>query len=260
MAWIYGGIGFFLSRHLHEKGWRVALLGRRADVGTQKAALLDPSGKTAVFEQCDVSSYASQAAAFRSCTDAHLKGVMYGTRLATHFMRHNRPAPGGKIVATSSVLSAHPCPAFPEYGAAQAGVIQWVRGSAPLLKLKENITINAVMMGPVITPIMPGLAKAFLPEQLVLPKTVLEAYDLFIDDAENLRTGETVETAHDRLFWYEMPERKAGELDVRAMAVYEPWFVAMHGEKSGLETALQGPPEGNAEDAGRVDELAVGFI
>ncbi|AEO60046.1 hypothetical protein MYCTH_2308851 [Thermothelomyces thermophilus ATCC 42464] len=296
------GIGLLLSRHLHAKGWRVALVGRRADVGAPKTALLDRSGERAVFEQCDVSSYSSQAAMFRSvwarwgrldllianagnvdhgswynfggrgagvddlppepdssCTDTHLKGVMYGTRLATHFMRHNKPSPGGKIIATSSMLGLHPCPTFPEYGAAEAGVIQWVRVSAPLLKLKENITINAVMMGPVITPVMPGFAKAFLPEELVLPSTILEAYDVFIDDAENQRTGETVETAHDRLFWHEMPELKAGKLNVRNMAVYEPWFAAMHGEKSGLENALQGPPEGNAEDAGRAEELAVGM-
>lgn len=100
-----------------------------------------------------------------SCTDTHLKAVMYGTRLATHFMRHNKPTPGGKIIATSSILGIHSCPTFPEYAAAEAGVIQWVRAAAPLLKLKENITINTVMMGPVITPVMPGFAEAFLPEQ-----------------------------------------------------------------------------------------------
>lgn len=33
----------------------------------------------------------------------------------------------------------------------------------------------------------------------------------------------------------------------------------MHGEKSGLPDALQGPPEGNAEDAGRVKEFEVGM-
>lgn len=186
----------------------MALLGRRPDVGSQQASTLDPSGETAVFEQCDVASYAAQAAAFKSvwakwgrldllisnagtvdagswynyrgrgaavddippepdttCTDVHLKGVMYGTMLATHFMRHNQPSPGGKIIATSSMLGVHPCPSFPEYNAAEAGVIQWVRVNAPLLLRKENITINTVMMGPAITPVMPGFAKAFLPEQ-----------------------------------------------------------------------------------------------
>jgi NAD(P)-dependent dehydrogenase (short-subunit alcohol dehydrogenase family) len=186
----------------------VALIGRRADVGVLKAASLDASGETAVFEPCDVASYSSQAAMFKkvwdrwgrldllianagsvdsgswynfrrrgaavddlppepdtTCTDAHLKGVMYGTTLATHFMRHNQPSPGGKIIATTSMLGVHPCPTFPEYGAVEAGVIHWVRVNAELLKSKENITINTVMMGPAITPVMPGLAKAFKCEQ-----------------------------------------------------------------------------------------------
>ena len=95
---------------------------------------------------------------------------------------------------------------------------------------------------------------------LVLPATIIKAYGLFIDDDDNKRTGEAVETAHDQLFWYEMPELKAGALGVRNMLVYEPWFSWIHGEKSGLEDALQEAPEGNAEDAGRVGEFEVGMV
>jgi hypothetical protein len=43
--------------------------------------------------------------------------------------------------------------------------VQWVRVSAPLLQSKENITINGILMGPAITPVMPGFGKAWLPEQ-----------------------------------------------------------------------------------------------
>lgn len=94
----------------------------------------------------------------------------------------------------------------------------------------------------------------------MLPATILKAYDLFIDDEHNERTGETVETAgHDQLFWYEMPERKSGKQNERNMLVYEPWFAMIHGEKSGLEDALQEAPEGNAEDAGRIKEFEVGM-
>jgi NAD(P)-dependent dehydrogenase (short-subunit alcohol dehydrogenase family) len=186
----------------------VALVGRRPDVGVPRASSLDPSGETAVFEQCNVASYSEQAAMFKnvwakwgrldllipnagavdngswynfgrrgasvddvppepdtSCTDVHLKGLEYGTVLATHYMRHNQPSPGGKIIATCSMLGLQPCPTFPEYGAAEAGVAQWVRVSAPLLQSKENITINAILMGPAITPVMPGFGKAWLPEQ-----------------------------------------------------------------------------------------------
>ncbi|KAK4102574.1 NAD(P)-binding protein [Parathielavia hyrcaniae] len=293
------GIGLALARHLHAKGWRVALVGRRADVGVRQASSLDPSGETAAFEPCDVASYPAQAAMFKAvwarwgrldllianagsvdagswynyrrrgaavddvppepdttCTDAHLKALMWGTTLATHFMRHNLPVPGGKVIATSSMLGVHPCPTFPEYGAAEAGVVHWVRATAELLKSKENITINTVVMGPAVTPVMPGLAKAWLPEELVLPATVIKAYNLFIDD--HTRTGEAVETSHDELFWHGIPELKAGARSVRNMAVYEPWFAMIHGERSGAANALQEAPKGNTDDAGRVKEFEVG--
>jgi hypothetical protein len=94
---------------------------------------------------------------------------------------------------------------------------------------------------------------------LVLPSTILAAYNLFIDDDDNKRTGETVETSHDELFWHDIPEQKAGERSVRNMLVYEPWFAMIHGEKSDLEDAMQAAPEGNAEDTGRVKEFEVGI-
>lgn len=43
------------------------------------------------------------------------------------------------------------------------------------------------------------------------------------------------------------------------MLVYEPWFAWIHGEKSGLADALHEPPEGNAEDSGRIKEFEVGM-
>lgn len=202
------GIGLALAQHLHLKGWRVALVGRRSDIGQRQASSIDPTGQTAVFEQCNVASYSEQATTFKAvwdrwgrldllianaggvdsgslynfrrrgvgvddvppepdttCTNVHFKGVMYGTVLATHFMRHNQPRAGGKIIATTSMLGVQPCPTFPEYCSVEAGIIHWVRVSAPLLRSKENITINTVMMGPAITPVMPGFAKAFVPEQ-----------------------------------------------------------------------------------------------
>lgn len=82
------------------------------------------------------------------------KGVVYGTQLAIHFMRKNKP-PGGAIVATASIAAVHPHPSYAEYNGAKAAVLNWVRGTAPVLKVKENIRINAVMPGIVHTNIMP---------------------------------------------------------------------------------------------------------
>ena len=92
--------------------------------------------------------------------------------------------------------------------------------------------------------------------RLVLPATIVKAYELFLNDDQ--RTGETVETAHDGLFWYEMSEDKSGSKR-RNMLVYEPWFAMIHGEKSGLGDALQEPPKGNAQDSGRIQEFEVGM-
>lgn len=69
-----------------------------------------------------------------SCTDIVYKGVIYGTQLATHYMRQNTP-PGGKIVATGSVVALYPHSTYPEYSGAKAGVLQFMRTSAPVLKI-----------------------------------------------------------------------------------------------------------------------------
>lgn len=99
-----------------------------------------------------------------NCVDTHFKGVIYGTTLATHFMRHNETA-GGKIVITGSMIGVHPGPTFPEYSSAKAAVHHWARTMAPCLKMKENIAINVVMPGAVDTPAMPNFTEAFLPGQ-----------------------------------------------------------------------------------------------
>lgn len=98
-----------------------------------------------------------------SCTDVDYKGVIYGTQLATHFMRHN-PTPGGKIIVTGSIGAIFPHRTYPEYCGAKAAVVQFVRGMAPILKAKENIAINIVLPGMVDTPIVPPeMTKAVTP-------------------------------------------------------------------------------------------------
>jgi NADP-dependent 3-hydroxy acid dehydrogenase YdfG len=67
------------------------------------------------------------------CTDVDYKGVVYGTQLAIHFMRKNK-TPGGKIVATASVAAIVPHETYPEYDGAKAAVVNFVRGTARVLK------------------------------------------------------------------------------------------------------------------------------
>ena len=178
-----------------------------------------------------------------SCTDIDFKGVIYGTTLATHFMRHNPGTKGGKILVTGSMVGIYPCATFPEYCGAKAAVHQWVKTVGPVLQSKENITVNCVMPGGIETPAMPDFSTAFLPEQMTLKSTLISGYDAFLDDTENKRSGETLEAAHDELFSWGHPGYKSGAFAKRTERVYEPWFAMLHGEKSGLPDALQGPPD-----------------
>lgn len=199
-------MGLELAKHLNTKGWKVAMIGRRVDVG-EKAAAEVGDGVNAKFFAADVSDYASQSSMFKavwdlwgqidllcinagivdktslyhyarrnasvddippepdlSCTDIDYKGCIYGTVLATHFMRHN-PTPGGKIVVNSSIGAIFPHRTYPEYCGAKAAVVHFVRNVAPLLKAKENILINSVMPGCVDTAIVPPeMTAAVTPE------------------------------------------------------------------------------------------------
>lgn len=208
-------MGEALSRTLIERGWTVAM----ADI-QENPSLSASLGAKARFYNTDVASYDSQAQLFSqvfkdfgridalcanagitdrssiyilkhrdsdeippapdmSCTDVDYKGVVYGTQLAIHFMRKN-PVPGGAIVATASIAAVHPHPSFPEYNGAKAGVLNFVRGVAGVLKLKEDIRINAVLPGIVSTNIIPqAMIDAVAPEWYVpyLPTVLMNAND-----------------------------------------------------------------------------------
>lgn len=99
-----------------------------------------------------------------SCTDADFKGVVYGTELAVHYMRHNPGGSRGKIIVTGSIAAIYPLPTLPEYCAAKAAVLQWVRVMAPMLG-KEEITINVVLPNAYNTGILPNFEEAYLDEQ-----------------------------------------------------------------------------------------------
>lgn len=184
------GMGTAISRELVKLGWTVAM----ADINENKS-LADELGPKARYYYCDVADYDSQARAFDqvfkdngkidalcanagivdrgslfildkrdsdeippapdlTTTDVDWKGVVYGTQLAIHFMRKNKQ-PGGTIVATASIAAVHPHPSYPEYNGAKAAVLNFVRGTAPVLKVKENIRFSCVMPGIVHTNIVP---------------------------------------------------------------------------------------------------------
>ncbi|KAF2159432.1 hypothetical protein M409DRAFT_30050 [Zasmidium cellare ATCC 36951] len=172
-----------------------------------------------------------------SCTDVDYKGVVYGTVLTTHFMRHN-PTPGGRIILNASIGGIFPHKSYPEYCGAKAAAIHFVRGVAPLLKQKENILINTVLPGMVQTPIVPmEMMEAVSPECVTPISTILRAHDTFVDDETGM-FGKSLEASAEDLRWYNLPEPGNGYKTLRAVTVWEPLFKAMHGEESGLEDAI----------------------
>ncbi|KAK6822438.1 hypothetical protein PG995_012101 [Apiospora arundinis] len=175
------------------------------------------------------------------CNDADFKGVIYGTELFTHYMRHNPPGVKGKIVVTGSIVAIYPCPTFPEYCAVKAAALQWVRVMAPMLLSKENITINTVLPNAYDTGIMPDFKEAYLDEHLTQKECMMSAYDVFLEDESHTKNGQAVETAFDKHYFHDVPAYKSGNVIERTDKVYEPWFQWMHNERSELPGAYKGP-------------------
>lgn len=203
------GMGADLANSLYQQGYSIGCLDVNSAKGEELANSL---GDRAFFVKCDVANYDDQARAFDkvfrkfgrldavlmnagivdrssiyilnhkgskeippapdvSTTMVDYLGVVYGTQLAVHFMRQNA-SPGGQIVATASIAAVHPHPSYPEYCGAKAGVLQFARTVAPVLKIvsadgpgthtlhtnmlkKDNISINVVLPGIVSTAIIP---------------------------------------------------------------------------------------------------------
>ncbi|KAL6703768.1 hypothetical protein ACN47E_009067 [Coniothyrium glycines] len=266
------GIGEGLARRLVEKGWKVAILDVR-----ENEELGRELGDAASYHQCNVADYDSQAKSFQQvferygridalcanagipdrssifvfghrgsdkippkpdllCTDVDYKGVVFGTQLAIHFMRKNK-IPGGKIVVTASVAGIVPHESYPEYNGAKAAVVNFVRGTARILKAKENITINTVCPGMVHTPLVPKELVDAIGEECLTPvSTIVSAYEKFLED-ETLY-GRVLECSSDKHFDIEPPSLANGYLSKRAISVWEPLFEVYHKERSGLPDAI----------------------
>ncbi|KAL5337714.1 hypothetical protein BJX70DRAFT_409045 [Aspergillus crustosus] len=167
---------------------------------------------------------------------ATYEGFLYGVQLAVHFMRGNK-VPGGCVVATSSIAGVHPHQTFPEYCGAKAAINHFVRTAAPVLKLKDNITLNAILPGIVATGAVPQASiDATKPEHLTPISTVIDAYMLCL--SQKSLSGELVECSTDKYFLLPRPEMANGDATRRACTVWEPLFEIKHGERSGLEGAI----------------------
>ncbi|KAK4447995.1 hypothetical protein QBC34DRAFT_485991 [Podospora aff. communis PSN243] len=276
------GIGLALATSLVQKNWLVALLDINTTAGTALATTLGPS---TIFIPTDVSSYASQSAAFAeafthfgridalcanagivdrwslydlretegravtdvppapdlAATDIDLKGVIYGIRLAVHFMRFNPPlpdgsTPGNKIVVTSSIAGAVPHPALPEYSAAKAGVVGLVRAIAPVLKVREGIAVSVICPGLAATAVLPGFVVDAVGGELLTPVAeVVKAYEAHLEADGVERAGEVLEVVGGSADAVPQPKVRTGLAREMMVAGMEPIFGALHGGESGVD-------------------------
>ena len=106
---------------------------------------------------------------------------------------------------------------------------------------KENITINCVTPGPIITDVVAGISDAFAPEHLTLKPVLLAAYDHFLEDKNNVKTGQLIGTAHKDLIFWPHPGYKEGAILKWYEQTFDPWFNMIHGESSELSDAIHEP-------------------
>ncbi|KAJ0336672.1 hypothetical protein COL922a_007674 [Colletotrichum nupharicola] len=160
------------------------------------------------------------------CTDISLKGLVYGTQLAIHFMRKNE-TPGGNIIAASSSAAVNPHEASPEYCGAKAGMIGFVRGASRVLKIYSD-QLNVVLPGVIRTPLVPAeMIAAVHPECITQLLTVVSAFNKFLDD-ESLN-GEALECSAENVV-----PLVYGKSTMSPVTVWDPLFKMMHHEDSGL--------------------------
>ncbi|KAH8881776.1 hypothetical protein GQ53DRAFT_832078 [Thozetella sp. PMI_491] len=268
------GIGKALATHLVSEQWRVACCDLQQEAGHAVAAEL---GDNAAFFQLDVRDYDDQAEVFtlvwekwgridavlanaghsdrgsiyifdhRGRTEippkpalmsikACYESFLYSVQLAIHFMRQNE-TPGGQIIATSTIASVHPHQTFPEYCGAKAAINQFVRTAAPILQLKENITLNAVLPGIVATGAVPQASiDATKPEHITPVETVVKAFEMCL--TQPTLNGQLIECSTDKHFLLPLPELANGAATKRACTVWEPLFESKHKEKSGLPDTI----------------------
>lgn len=97
------------------------------------------------------------------------------------------------------------------------------------------------------TAIIPqAMIDAVSPECLTPVETIVKAYHMFLDDTS--KTGEVVECSTTDILLLPDPPLLNGHKTKRACTVWDPLFIAMHGEPSGLEEAIAGQADVTAWD------------
>lgn len=195
------GIGRACAERLFADGAIVVLADVQSDLATEVAGKLDPSGSRAIALRCDVGKRQDIAdvvarvaerfgrldvmvnnAAISSTTAAidlteeeldrvlgvNLKGCFFGTQEAARVML--KQDTGGAIVNMSSAQAELVIPDRVPYGISKAAINQITRIFAIALA-RQNIRVNAVGPGTILTPLVVGMNKNEAAYRRVLSRT-----------------------------------------------------------------------------------------
>ncbi|PGH28268.1 hypothetical protein AJ80_00159 [Polytolypa hystricis UAMH7299] len=232
------GMGLAVTSKLVEDGWSVIIADINHDIGVQAAASL---GSSTTFIKVDVTNYDDQVAAFEKTIAIHgridfvfanagiagradfydspdswppkppalqveeicLRGVVYTSYLAMHYMRRNQP-PGGVIVTTASAASIYASPDLPLYSAAKHGVLGLMRSMSEHLK-NEGIRIHSILPGAIRTTLhSEGIWSQFPKGDFTPIEEVVSAVLGLVNDPTS--TGKAMEISAGEVFDRSQPE------------------------------------------------------
>ncbi|KAL2441882.1 Short-chain dehydrogenase/reductase prx6 [Exophiala dermatitidis] len=249
------GMGKALATDLVSKGWNVACVDINSEAGQAVAAAF---GNQAIFIKCRVDDYDEQAQAFTQTfekwgrLDAACLNAGYVDRTSIFQLKaRNSDAadtlpPKPDLSCTDVCWKAvvawghYGCPTAPEYSGAKAAVIEFCRAAAPVLKMRDNITINAVLPGLVRTGVtLPAMLDSYTSEYITPIENVVASYNRFLDDPSlNGQFLYCAGPAPDDIQFVPRPSRPTGDQSWIMELVCEPLFERVHGERSGLPDAF----------------------
>lgn len=150
--------------------------------------------------------------------EVNLLAAFYGLKLFIHYARRTQTCPPQSVpfnpamVITSSSAGLYKFPSSPQYSAAKHGLVGLTRSVGSKLLAEDNLTVNAILPGIVVTGLTPPWFVAQVPQERLTPmRTILRAFDDLIkeetvDGKLQRKTGQCLEAAEDNLFYREPVE------------------------------------------------------
>ncbi|KAF2428688.1 hypothetical protein EJ08DRAFT_559282, partial [Tothia fuscella] len=140
-----------------------------------------------------------------SCVEVDLTAVLFGLKLFIHYSRKTKRDSKDtnfhpKMVITASCVGFYSFPLAPQYAAAKMGCVGLTRAVGDYLLKHDDISVNAICPGFVVTNIVPKPVVDLWPKKYVTPtSTMMRAYDELLD--ESGKTAQCVECSVNKLYY-----------------------------------------------------------